>query len=100
MVCNSQNFINVVVPYDWTFTQPKERVMQVIARYFPHRVGVDQQHRFITGNTRAELVQKAKRSNPNSAELYLACIWATPEGPLIWQEDTWYPEADAYVPKG
>ena len=76
----------------------RELLMQVIARYFPYRVGTEQQHRFIAGDTRAELVEKAEASNPDSDELYLACIWATAEGPLIWEDDMWYPEADRYVP--
>lgn len=72
---------------------------QVVARYFPRYTdGTNQQHRFVTGNTRAELVAAAKAALP-SGKLYLACIWATAEGPMIWMAGTWYPEADEYVPR-
>lgn len=72
---------------------------QVVARYFPRYAdGTKQQHKFVTGRTRAELVAAAKAGLP-SGKLYLACIWATSEGPMIWAAEVWYPEADEYVPR-
>lgn len=75
---------------------------QVVARYFPKKAdGTPQAHKFITGDSREELVRKAEQANPNPAKLYLACIWATPEqGPNIWDPSVgWYPAADTYVPR-
>lgn len=74
---------------------------QVLARYFPHRDdGTDQEHKFVTGNSRAELVAAAQQACPPGDKLYLACIWARYEGPLIWTPPNfWLPEAGKYVPR-
>lgn len=78
---------------------------QVIARYFPWRTGHDQQHRFVVGNTRQELVDAAVAANPDPKNLDLACLWASVEGPCIWvpgsggstKPGCWLKEADQYL---
>ena len=71
---------------------------QVVARYFPLLDdGTNQAHKFVTGNTRAELVAAAHAGLPQGGKHELNCIWATAEGPLIWVPDQWLPAADEYV---
>lgn len=74
---------------------------QALARYFPHRAdGTDQQHKFVTGDSREELVAAAKAGLPPGDKLYLACIWASAEGPLIWEPpNIWHAVADQHVPR-
>jgi hypothetical protein len=74
---------------------------EVLARYLPHQQGEHKpEHRYVTGVSREDILQKAQAQNPDSEKFLLACLYARIgqiRGPLVWM-DEWLPAAEELVP--